>query len=213
MSPDRPLGLGPHPQRVINDFLYAADDPRGQRCPLGAHARRTNPRDTGGTDEVQRHRILRRSISYGGPFLPPDADGDGRRRGLLFIALNSRIDMQFELVQSRWIDGGEFLGQVGLNRCPIVGAHEGKADDAFLEARAVAPVTHLPRFVTTRGGDYFFAPGIDALRAIAEGFPFPPDGTPPYNGVSMGEPTRPRSSTRSSIPTASRIMPPKSLTL
>ena len=187
VSPDRPLGLGANPQRVINDFLYAADDPRGQRCPLGAHARRMNPRDTGGTDEVRRHRILRRSISYGGPFLPPDADGDGRRRGLLFIALNSRIDMQFELVQSRWIDGGEFLGQVGLDRCPIVGAHEGKAGDAFLEAGAAAPVTHLPRFVMTRGGDYFFAPGIDALRAIAEGFPFPPDGPPPYDGVSMGD--------------------------
>ena len=71
VSPDRPLGLGANPQRVINDFLYAADDPRGQRCPLGAHARRANPRDTGGTDEVRRHRILRRSISYGGPFLPP----------------------------------------------------------------------------------------------------------------------------------------------
>jgi deferrochelatase/peroxidase EfeB/cytochrome P450 len=187
VSPDRPLGLGANPQRVINDFLYAADDPRGQRCPLGAHARRANPRDTGGTDEVRRHRILRRSISYGGPFLPPDADGDGRRRGLLFIALNARIDMQFELVQSRWIDGGEFLGQVGLDRCPIVGAHEGKAGDAFLEAGAAAPVTHLPRFVMTRGGDYFFAPGIDALRAIAEGFPFPPDGPPPYDGVSMGD--------------------------
>lgn len=187
VSPDRPLGLGPRPQRVINDFLYAADDPRGQHCPLGAHARRTNPRDTGGTDEVRRHRILRRSISYGGRFLPPDADGDGRRRGLFFIALNSRIDMQFELVQSRWIDGGEFLGQVGLNRCPIVGAHEGKAGDAFLEAGAVAPVTHLPRFVMTRGGDYFFAPGIEALRAIAAGATFPPDGPPPYDGVSMGD--------------------------
>jgi deferrochelatase/peroxidase EfeB/cytochrome P450 len=187
VSPDRPLDLGPRPQRVINDFLYAADDPRGQRCPLGAHARRTNPRDTGGTDEVRRHRILRGSFSYGGPFLPPDSMGDGRKRGLLFIALNSRIDMQFELVQSRWIGGGEFLGEVGLNRCPIVGAHDGKAGDAFHEAGAAAPVTHLPLFVITRGGDYFFAPGIDALREIAAGGTFPPDGPPPYDGVSMGD--------------------------
>ena len=27
-----------------NDFLYG-DDPRGLKCPLGAHARRANPRD------------------------------------------------------------------------------------------------------------------------------------------------------------------------
>jgi hypothetical protein len=26
----------------------------------------------------------------------------------------------------------------------------------------------LPQFVTTRGGDYFFMPGIEALRWLAE---------------------------------------------
>jgi deferrochelatase/peroxidase EfeB len=192
LAADREVGLGERPEDVINDFLYAADDPKGRRCPLGAHIRRTNPRDTGGTNEVRRHRILRRAISYGGPLLPHRSTGDGRKRGLLFVALNSRIDLQFELIQSKWINTGELLGQAGLNRCPVTGANLGGPRDAFLEAGAVAPVTGLPRFVTTRGGDYFFAPGIDALRAIAAGETFPADDVDvPYDGFSMGDANTP----------------------
>ena len=142
-------------------------------CPLGAHVRRTNPRDIGGTNDVRRHRILRRSIGYGGPLLPEGKLGDGNKRGLLFVAVNSRIDLQFEVVQAAWINRGELLGQAGLGRCPITGANRRRAEDAFLEAGAVAPVVGIPRFVITRGGDYFFAPGINALKAIAAGCKFP----------------------------------------
>ena len=186
LSPEREPGLGPEPQDMINNFLYAADDPKGMKCPHGSHIRRTNPRDIGGANDVRRHRILRRSIAYGGPLLPEGSMGDGRKRGLLFIALNARIDLQFELVQSRWINTGEFLGQAGLNRCPIAGANEGGLGDAFLEAGAIAPVVDLPRFVVTRGGDYFFAPGVEALLKLARGEAFPPDGEGvPFDGYSM----------------------------
>ena len=187
-APDRELDFGPQPQEAINDFLYAADDPKGMKCPHSAHIRRTNPRDIGGTNDVRRHRILRRSIAYGGPLLPEGSLGDGRKRGLLFIALNSRIDLQFELIQSRWINTGEFLGQTGLNRCPIVGSNQGGPCDAFLGAGAVAPVIDLPRFVVMRGGDYFFAPGVEALQKIADGETFPPDGEGiPFRGYSMAD--------------------------
>jgi hypothetical protein len=114
-----PLVLSPETSRVVhndatlNDFRFAADDPRGEKCPLGAHIRRVNPRDIGGRDEVRRHRILRRGISYGGPLLGEKGD-DVEKRGLLFIAANSRIDLQFEVIQADWINGGEFLGQAGL---------------------------------------------------------------------------------------------------
>ena len=30
---------------TINDFRYEAEDPHGMKCPIGAHTRRTNPRD------------------------------------------------------------------------------------------------------------------------------------------------------------------------
>jgi len=193
-----PLVLSPNHERMVdeqseaalNAFRYVADDPLGRKCPLGAHIRRANPRDIGGRDEVRRHRILRRGISYGGPHLKEDAANDGERRGLLFIAANSRIEEQFEVIQANWINGGEFLGQAGLGRCPLTGDHSGALSDSFLEAGASAPITGLPRFVTTRGGDYFFAPGIEALRQIARGDRFNPDnGKIPFGGFSMGDAT------------------------
>jgi Dyp-type peroxidase family len=188
LAPDAPLDLGDDPDGLMNNFLYAADDPDGANCTLGAHVRRTNPRDVGGTNDVRRHRILRRSIGYGGALLPQEKLGDGNTRGLLFVAVNSRIDLQFEVIQANWINKAELLGQAGLGRCPITGANLGGPSDTFLEAGAVAPVVGLPRFVITRGGDYFFAPGLKALRAIANGckFELPPDQVP-YLGYSMGD--------------------------
>jgi deferrochelatase/peroxidase EfeB len=190
-APDAPLDLGCDPDNLINNFLYAADDPMGHNCPLSAHVRRANPRDIGGNNDVRRHRILRRSISYGGALLPPDQLGGGTKRGLLFIAANSRIDLQFELIESVWLNKGEILGQAGLNRCPVTGANNGGLADAFLGAGAVAPVTGLPRFVITRGGDYFFAPGIKAIQALAKGETFKPDEPVPFDGFSMGDTTTP----------------------
>lgn len=187
LAPDAPLDLGRDPDSLINDFLYAEDDATGLKCPLSSHVRRTNPRDIGGTNDVRRHRILRRGIGYGGPLLPEKALGDGNKRGLLFVAANSRIDLQFETIQG-WMNKGELLGQAGLNRCPIAGANLGGVGDAFLEAGAAVPVTGLPRFVITRGGDYFFAPGVAALKAIAEGFKFPvTPASLPYLGHSMAD--------------------------
>jgi Dyp-type peroxidase family len=188
LAPDVPLELGDDSEGLLNDYLYAADDPMGQKCPLGAHARRTNPRDIGGTDDVRRHRILRRGIGYGGPLLPDNVLGDGNKRGLLFVAANARIDLQFEVIQANWINRGEFLGQAGLSRCPLTGTNAGGAGDAFLEVGAVAPVTHVPRFVITRGGDYFFAPGMDALKAMSTGCRFKVEEAKlPYQGYSMGD--------------------------
>jgi deferrochelatase/peroxidase EfeB/cytochrome P450 len=187
-APNVPLELGRNQEELLNDFLYAADDPLGSKCPLSAHVRRTNPRDIGGTNDVRRHRILRRAIAYGGPLLPENVLGDGNKRGLLFIAVNSRIDLQFEVIQSNWINKGELLGQAGLNRCPLTGANSGTAGDAFLEAGAAAPVTGVPRFVVTRGGDYFFAPGVEPLKALADGCKFKVDRSAlPFQGYSMGD--------------------------
>lgn len=178
--PDAPVLLEGEVEHKINDFLYAADDPRGARCPLGSHVRRTNPRDIGGGNEVRRHRILRRSIGYGGPLLRENSDDDAQKRGLLFVAANSRIEQQFEVVQADWINGGEFLGQAGLGRCPLTGNNEGTFWDVFLEPAAVTPIVQLPRFVVMRGGEYFFAPSATAVAELADDREkFPPDAPIP----------------------------------
>lgn len=56
--------LGADSQRN-NDFKYA-DDPRGFKCPAGAHARRANPRDSldhEGSVDVRLHRMIRRGTN------------------------------------------------------------------------------------------------------------------------------------------------------
>jgi deferrochelatase/peroxidase EfeB len=64
--------LGADPRRN-NDFTYAAD-PDGRDVPLGSHMRRMNPRDTklAILTDVNVHRIIRRSTTYGAPY-DPDA--------------------------------------------------------------------------------------------------------------------------------------------
>ncbi|MEO9969397.1 MAG: cytochrome P450 [Hyphomonadaceae bacterium] len=184
-APDQELTVA---EDRINDFRYRAEDPEGNKCPLGAHVRRSNPRDIGERDSVKRHRILRRGIPYGGPLLPEGTTDLTEDRGLLFIAMNARIDLQFELIQTRWINSGEFLGQVGLGRCPLVGANGGQVSDAFHETGALSPVRNLPAFVTTKGGDYFFVPSLPALGDIASGAFRAPVSESRFGGHTAGEP-------------------------
>ena len=51
-----------------NDFRYG-DDPEGAKCPIGAHIRRTRPRDALGFDGklADRRRLQRRGMPYGKP--------------------------------------------------------------------------------------------------------------------------------------------------
>lgn len=184
-SPDFDRGVSEGAEDALNDFLFAADDPKGEKCPLGAHVRRANPRDIGGRGEARRHRLLRRSISYGGPLLDPDSLGDGQPRGLLFIAMNARIDQQFEVVQAEWLNSGEFLGQAGLGRCPLTGNNSGGRLDSFWRASDASPVTGIPSFVTMRGGEYFFAPGLEALRAILAGEELSPESATPQEAQGL----------------------------
>ncbi len=179
-------------ESAINDFLYAADDPDGIKCPLGSHTRRSNPRDIGGRDNVKRHRLLRRSKGYGGRLLTDDAQDDLEERGLLFIAANSRIETQFEVIQKQWLNTGEFLGQTGLDKCPLTGNNDGTIEDRFFASGRVAPETHIPKFVENRGGDYFFAPSVKAIKRIAGRHKFPPADSGnvlalPYGGFTFGE--------------------------
>ena len=73
---------GQDPQRN-NDFTYA-DDPDRKQAPLGCHMRRMNPRDTKlpVLTDVNIHRIIRRSTTYGAPYDPNALlDRDDKHRG------------------------------------------------------------------------------------------------------------------------------------
>jgi Dyp-type peroxidase family len=156
--------LGADPCRNDN-FLYNNIDPKGLRCPLGAHARRTNPRDTAGVLSVQRHRILRGGSLYG-PKLPAGAPDDGIERGVFLIVMGASISRQFEFVHNLWINDGNFLDQ-GAHKDPLVGANDGAGQFVIPQTPIRRRVQGIPRFTVVRGGDYFFLPSLAALRYLA----------------------------------------------
>lgn len=176
LSPDRadPALVGDENRN--NDFRYTVD-PEGVRCPLSSHIRRANPRDAdgfGGTI-ANRHRIIRRGVSYG-PWTPEGKPGDDEsEHGFIFVALNASIERQFEFVQQQWMNyGNDFLQ--GNDRDLLVGTHRPQDKMVIQGDPARRDVlkrpflcTGLPQFVETRGGDYFFVPGMNALRHIANG--------------------------------------------
>jgi Dyp-type peroxidase family len=155
-----------------NNFTYYDKDPHGLACPIGSHVRRSNPRDSLGPDpptalnSANRHRILRRGRSYGHHLENPLAD-DGAERGLHFICLNSDIERQFEFVQQTWINNPVFAGLDG-EVDPLVGNLK-KGDALFtVQAEPLRKRVHnLSRFVVMKGGEYFFLPGLRALKYLA----------------------------------------------
>lgn len=152
-----------------NAFGYASD-PAGARCPLGAHVRRANPRDSlgFGGKTMSRHRLIRRGIPYGS-YLPPGEEDD-EPRGIVFLAFNSGFD-QFEFVQQIWINFGDDFEQ-GNDTDPIAGSRrKGRMVIPGDEATGRRPFIcfDIPSFVTTRGGDYFFVPSLTGLALLASG--------------------------------------------
>jgi deferrochelatase/peroxidase EfeB len=158
-----------------NDFLYSHEDGSGLACPIGAHIRRANPRDAIGPDPdtalrlSKMHRIIRRGRPYGARRDPKEgkSSGNGSRRGIAFIALNADIAGQFEMIQHSWLNNAHF-GGLYAGTDPI--GHVAQAGDEFAVQQRPANL-HIERprpFVTVRGGAYFFLPGINAVRALAD---------------------------------------------
>jgi deferrochelatase/peroxidase EfeB len=176
-----------------NDFGYYRTDPLGLACPLGAHIRRVNPRDSldpqPGTDASlavnDGHRLLRRGRSYGpGSGTPaaarPAAAGNnghaerlaradvapGSGTGLHFICLVASLIRQFEFVQHTWLNNPTFHGLYD-DTDPLIGSRHPRGATFTVPARPVRRrYRDLPQFVRTRGGAYFFLPGISALRYL-----------------------------------------------
>jgi Dyp-type peroxidase family len=168
LSPLQPQAAIAADDLRINNFGYR-DDLDGFRCPLGAHIRRTNPRDSlgYGTSMSARHRMIRRGMPYGPP-LSEDGNGDRGDRGLLFLCFVGDIQRQFEFVQTQWCNDGNAFG-LGRDPDVLVGARHGSAKMVVHDPARPSFLWPLPPVVTTRGGEYLLAPGVRALRALAAG--------------------------------------------
>jgi Dyp-type peroxidase family len=165
-SDDPALGADPHRN---NDFVYR-HDLRGFKCPAGAHARRANPRDAldeDGSVNVRLHRMIRRGTSYG-PMLPEGVlEDDGADRGIIFVFAGAHPKRQFEFVKTQWLNDGIFIG-APAEKDPLVGPNDGSGMFTIPQRPVRRRLQDVPPFVVTRGGEYCFAPGLRALRWLAE---------------------------------------------
>ena len=154
--------LGADPMRN-NDFNYQEMDPHGYACPLGAHARRLNPRDT--AHYMNRRRMIRRGATYG-PALPDGAPDDGVDRGIAAFIICASLKRQFEFAQNVWINDRTFH-ELGNEHDPICGTQDGAMEFKIPKRPIRKVLKGLPAFTTLTGGAYFFLPGLKALRYLA----------------------------------------------
>ena len=121
----------------------------------------------------RRHRLLRRGRKYGvlppvGELLEPSAHAgtEEEPHGLHFICLVANIARQFEFVQHTWMNNPRFAGLYD-SPDPLMGpATERDRMFSVPTATVRERYTGIPRFVTVRGGAYFFLPGIRGLRYL-----------------------------------------------
>jgi Dyp-type peroxidase family len=167
--------VDPESGRENNGFTYVGD-PRGGRCPLGAHIRRSNPRNadlppgtkgffsrlvrTLGFDaaalEVDHvastrfHRLVRRGRKYGPTVAQAsalDASHAADETGLYFICLNGNISRQFEFVQSAWVASAKFDGLV-YERDPLLGQRRREADGRYTDVFSMPQAQGADRRLT-----------------------------------------------------------------
>lgn len=191
LSPDHD-DPGLHRQQM-DKFLYAELDPEGMACPFGSHIRRNNPRDMirpfppGPSLRLSdAHRILRRATAFGPELFDLrilddldrsealevllDLAPDEHSRGIHFFSVQADIKRQFEFVQQTWSNNPRFNGLYG-NKDPLIGDNGRSGDPPSRMTIPQRPIRRrtapLQRFVSVRGGGYFFLPSLTALRFLA----------------------------------------------
>jgi Dyp-type peroxidase family len=158
---DRELGFD---DMRNNNFDYEKMDPHGYACPMGAHIRRMNVRDTRVSKIMNKRLIIRRGGTYG-PHLPDDAPEDGANRGIAVFGGCADIARQFEFLISVWSNDPEFME---LNeKDPFSGSIDGPFEVTIPKRPIKKKLKGLNAFTTVTGGAYFFLPGIKALKYLA----------------------------------------------
>ena len=183
LSPETDSPPGGILPEQLNNFEYVnadgSGDPKGLRCPVGAHMRRINPRGQPVTGQGQpggsntTHRLIRRGLPYG-PAYDPTQPYDGIERGLLGYFINSSIENQYEFVLNQWVNNSEFAGSVRLHRKskdPMIGTQD-PAESIFVipQANGAPPIkiTGFSSFIATKAAAYCFLPSITAIKFISK---------------------------------------------
>jgi deferrochelatase/peroxidase EfeB len=182
LSPETDSPAGGIPLDQLNNFEYVnadgSGDPKGLRCPVGAHIRRINPRGQPVTGQGQpggsntTHRLIRRGMPYG-PIYDPKQPYDGLERGLLGYFINSSIENQYEFVLGQWVNDSEYAGAVRLHpksKDPLIGTQD-PAESIFVapqpDGKPPIKITGFSSFITTKAAAYCFLPSITAVKLIS----------------------------------------------
>jgi len=94
-------------------------------------------------------------------------EDDGVDRGIMFVFVGADLERQFEFIRKEWVESGLFIASPG-EKDPLLGAHDGTGQFTIPREPIRQRLKGLPAFVTTKGGEYFFAPGLRALRWLAD---------------------------------------------
>ena len=184
---DNPVNDCPTNAAQLNNFDYAQKegdtttikDDEGQRCPIGAHVRRMNPRSGVVAGQPFSRRLLRRGMPYGPA--PSAARAPQGELGLVGLFLCSDLDRQFEVMLRQWAQGDLATRGVRQQQDPIMGAQTtlDKLEDSVRPMNATftiptiptmpaIPDLTMPRLVQTVGSAYLFVPGINGLRHLRD---------------------------------------------
>ncbi len=165
-----------------NNFDYQTND--NSKCPFQGHIRKANPRSGNPKENLQgtqAHVMARRGITYG---LRTDGPNDGlidnkpeNGLGLLFMSYQADISNQFEFIQKNWVNNTKFPfdkkgahPKSGID--PVIGQDGGNSISTGEFAVKWGDITTLKtepfgKFVTMKGGEYFFSPSIPFLEGLA----------------------------------------------
>lgn len=175
-SPDLDLAGG-HVAGAVAD----AAPGRGLNCPAFAHIRKVNPRDLptdkGDAALTRSFQMLRRGFPFGPPYdrTNPANPGNGKQRGLLFLAYQRSIATGFDQLNRDWMNIDKGPGPGGFDL--LVGQRVDSETGVYLPKTATlydAPspaagreMTVPSTWVTPTGGAYLFAPSLSMIRTLA----------------------------------------------
>ena len=174
--PDKDPGGAPD----NDDFGYADLDPDGFRCPFGSHLRRNNPRDTfrwynpkQSLKVSRRHRIIRRGRNYELPHSAGNEEVNVKETGLHFICFNANLQLQFEFIQHAWANNNQLRHLtndidlvIGVGAKDDPNRSKGQFTIQAEPANQFIDLEDWKRFITVKGGQYFFFPSMTVLNYL-----------------------------------------------